>query len=55
MATHRAMQAAGMPVTASAPMSGPYALSAFGDAIYYGNVNLGATLFTPMLDPSPRR
>ena len=49
MATHRAMQAAGMPVTASAPMSGPYALSAFGDAIYYGNVNLGATLFTPML------
>lgn len=49
MATHRAMQAAGMPVTASAPMSGPYALSAFGDAVYYGSVNLGSTIFTPML------
>src|SRR5262249_28656433 len=32
MATHRAMQAAAAVVTASAPMSGPYALSAFGDA-----------------------
>ena len=49
MATHRALQAAGVPVTASAPMSGPYALSAMVDAVYYGNVNLGATLFTPML------
>ena len=29
MATHRAMQAAGMTVTASAPMSGPYSLAAF--------------------------
>src|SRR5208337_2477040 len=29
MATHRAMQALGMRVTASAPMSGPYALAAF--------------------------
>lgn len=33
MATHSAMQAAGMTVTASAPMSGPYALAAFSDAI----------------------
>ena len=49
MATHKAMQAAGMTVTASAPMSGPYALAAFGDAVYYGNVNLGATIFTPLL------
>ncbi len=49
MATHRALQAANLPVTASAPMSGPYALGAFGDAVYYGNVNLGATIFTPML------
>ena len=52
MATHRALQAAGQPVTASAPMSGPYALAAFGDAVYYGNVNLGATVFTPMLAAS---
>src|SRR5580693_10308954 len=49
MATHRAMQAAGMTVTASAPMSGPYALEAFGDAVFYGSVNLGATVFTPLL------
>ena len=39
MATHKAMQAAGSTVTASAPMSGPYALGAFGDAIFYGQVN----------------
>ncbi len=49
MATHKALQAAGKTVTASAPMSGPYALAAFGDAVYYGNVNLGATIFTPLL------
>jgi hypothetical protein len=42
MATHRAMQAAGSVVTASAPMSGPYALAAFGDAIFYGQVSSGA-------------
>ena len=49
MATHKAMQAAGQTVTASAPMSGPYALAALGDAVYYGNVNLGSTLFMPLL------
>jgi hypothetical protein len=49
MATHRAMQALGMPVTASAPMSGPYALEAFGDAVFYGQVNIGSTVFTPLL------
>ncbi len=55
MATHRAMQAAalagapGMTVTASAPMSGPYALEAFGDAILFGQVNIGSTLFFPLL------
>ena len=49
MATHKAMQAAGLTVTASAPMSGPYAMSAFTDAVYYGNVNLGSTLFSPLL------
>jgi predicted dienelactone hydrolase len=49
MATHRAMQAAGMAVTAAAPMSGPYALEAFGDAVFYGQVNIGSTIFTPLL------
>jgi hypothetical protein len=44
MAAHKAMQAAGMVVTASAPMSGPYALAAFGDAIFSGEVNTSGTL-----------
>jgi acetyl esterase/lipase len=38
MATHRALQEAGATVIASAPMSGPYALSAFSDAIFQGRV-----------------
>lgn len=51
MATHRAMQAQDMNVTASAPMSGPYALAAFADAVFYGNVNLGAPVFaTPLVN-----
>lgn len=49
MATHRAMQAAGMTVTASAPMSGPYALAAQSDATYYGSVNAGSTIFSPLI------
>jgi hypothetical protein len=49
MATHRAMQTAGTAVTASAPMSGPYTLSAFGDAIFMGRVNLSATVNFNML------
>jgi predicted esterase len=49
MATHRAMQAAGMKVTASAPMSGPYALAAFVDAVFYGEVNGGATVSTVLM------
>jgi len=52
MATLRAMQAAGAKVTAAAPMSGPYALEAFGDAIFFGNVNLGSTAFAPLLTTS---
>ena len=44
MATHRAMQAAGMTVTASAPMSGPYAVAAFEDAVFGGEVNGGAPI-----------
>lgn len=55
MATHRALQAAGVTVTASAPMSGPYAMSAFGDAIFGGRVNLGSTLFVPMIVTSYQR
>jgi hypothetical protein len=49
MATHRAMQAAGMTVTAEAGMSGPYALEAFADAVFYGQVDIGSTVFTPLL------
>ena len=43
MAAASAMQAAGQIVTASAPMSGPYALAAFGDALFLGEVNASAT------------
>lgn len=49
MATARALEAQGKTVTAIAPLSGPYALSAFGDAIFTGNVNIGATRFAPLL------
>ena len=49
MATHRALQAQGSTVTASAPMSGPYALSAFGDAIFQGQVSMGAVENLTML------
>src|SRR5450755_3383044 len=52
MATQRAMQAAGATVTAAAPISGPYALEAFGDAIFFGSVNLGSTVFGPLLTTS---
>lgn len=52
LATLRAMEAAGMKVTAAAPMSGPYALEAFGDAVMFGNVNLGSTVFAPLLTTS---
>jgi hypothetical protein len=49
MATLRAMQVAGIKVTAAAPMSGPYALEALGDSIFFGAVNLGSTEFSPLL------
>jgi hypothetical protein len=52
MATHQAMQAAGMTVTAAAPMSGPYATEALGDAIVFGEVDLGATVFLPLITES---
>ncbi|GFE88378.1 alpha/beta hydrolase family protein [Steroidobacter agaridevorans] len=38
MATHRLLQKNGVAVTAAAPMSGPYALGAFGDAVFQGQV-----------------
>ena len=49
MATHRALQAAGDTVTASAPMSGPYALSAFADAIFQGRVTGGSPVNLTLL------
>jgi hypothetical protein len=49
MATHRALQAAGVEVTASAPGSGPYALAATADALIEGEVNLGSTLFSTLI------
>jgi poly(3-hydroxybutyrate) depolymerase len=52
MATHSAMQVAGMTVTASAPMSGPYALSAFGDAIFEGEVSDSAAENLALLIPA---
>ena len=52
MATVKALQAAGKVPTAAAPMSGPYALEAFGDAIFFGNVNLGSTVFGPLISTS---
>ena len=55
MATHRAMQAAGMRVTASAPMSGPYALAAFVDAVFYGEVDGGAPVVSTLLFTAYRR
>lgn len=49
MATHRALQESGSPVTASAPMSGPYALSAFSDAIFQGRVTGGSPVNLTLL------
>ncbi len=52
MAAHEAMQNAGMAVTASAPMSGPYALGAFGDAIFAGEVNSSGALNLALITAS---
>src|SRR5580698_5490705 len=52
MATLRAIEASGQTVTGAAPMSGPYALEAFGDAIFFGQVDLGSTVFAPLLGTS---
>ena len=60
MATAKAMQALQgtdptLTVTASGPMSGPYALEAFGDMVFFGGVNLGSTIFAPMIATSYQR
>jgi len=52
LATHRALQAAGIKVTASAPGSGPYALGAMADALVQGEVDLGSTIFTVLATTS---
>src|SRR6202789_3305898 len=52
MATQRALEATGAVVTGAAPMSGPYALVTFGDAIFLGAVNLGSTEFSPLITTS---
>ncbi len=52
MATERALELSGATVTAAAPMSGPYALEGLFDAAFFGDVNLGSTLFTPLVTTS---
>jgi predicted esterase len=52
MAAHRLFQQNGVAVTASAPMSGPYALAAFGDAVFMGQVVGSAPLFVSWLATS---
>ena len=49
MATARLLESQNKPVTAIAASSGPYALAAFGDEIFKGNVNIGASRFAPLL------
>ena len=55
MAAQRALQLAGTTVTAGAHLSGVYPLGAFGDAVFGGRVNAGATLFAPLLYTSLQR
>jgi Prolyl oligopeptidase family len=60
MATHKVIErdhASEFTVTASGPMSGPYNLVGFGDAVVspQGQVNAGATLFLPLLLTSFQR
>jgi len=55
MAAQRKLQLDGTPAIAGAHLSGPYALGLFGDMVYGGTVNVGATLFTPLLNTSFQR
>ncbi|AQV96830.1 alpha/beta hydrolase [Cupriavidus necator] len=52
MATQRALQAAGVNVTAASMGSGPYALGATGDALVAGEVDIGSTVFTTLVATS---
>jgi acetyl esterase/lipase len=52
VATVKALEAAGQTVTAASGGSGPYALEAFGDVFMFGDVNVGATEFAPLLTTS---
>lgn len=52
LATHRAMQAAGQNVTASAPLSAPSAISLLIDYAFSGWPALGSTVFVPMITTS---
>jgi predicted esterase len=45
MATHKMLQETGASIAASAPMSGPYAVAAFSDAVFYGEVTRTTPLF----------
>src|SRR5258708_18159778 len=49
MISYRAMQAVVMKVSSSAPMLVPYALPVFVDAVFYGQVNGGATVSSALL------
>lgn len=58
LATQRAMQtgyAGEFNVTAAAPLSGPYALLLFGDAIFGGAPSVGATGFLPLVITAGQR
>ena len=48
MATHKALEAEGETVTASAPISGPYSVGEFLDEVMGGNFNDGISTFAPM-------
>jgi alpha/beta superfamily hydrolase len=45
MAAHKQLQETGAAITASAPMSGPYAVAAFADAVFFGQVTRTTPLF----------
>uniref|UniRef100_UPI00104BEED3 alpha/beta hydrolase family protein n=1 Tax=unclassified Variovorax TaxID=663243 RepID=UPI00104BEED3 len=52
MATQRTIErdhAGEFDIVASGPMSGPYSLVNFVDYVFNGSVNVGATLFTPLM------
>jgi predicted esterase len=55
MSTHRLLQQTGVAVTAAAPMSGPYALAAFADAVFQGQVVGSTPLFLAYLIPGYQR